>query len=111
MRQFDGRKVKKWCIIGITAIVVSAVTFSGCQKDEDGLDQISAVKALNAVPGSPQWDIGLNASLLNYNRETGQVEDFAYGDVLPYKNAWPGNRLVSVFDPDEYPDAEPLVRE
>src|SRR5690606_23421515 len=65
---------------------------------------------LNAVPGSAQLDIFLDRNKLNFADMTGQDEDFAYTDTLPYKNAWPNNRLVSIVDPADYPHAEPLIQ-
>jgi hypothetical protein len=77
---------------------IGLVTLSGCLKDEDGVYHVSAVRALNAVPGSEHLDIGLNESWLNYDLQTREVEDFAYRDTLPYKQAWPGTREVRVFE-------------
>ncbi len=80
------------------AFAVGLATLSGCLKDDNGVYQVSAVRALNAVPGSDQLDVGLNESWLNYEVNTGAVEDFAYRDTLPYKQAWPGIRAVRVFE-------------
>lgn len=86
-------------MIATLAFTVGLVTLNGCLKDDDnGLYQVSAVRALNAVPGSDQLDIALNESWLNYVPETDGVEDFAYRDTLAYKRAWPGMRIVRVFE-------------
>lgn len=94
----------------MVAVAVIVFTLSACLKDDGGVNQISAVRALNAVPGSPKLDIGLDGNKLNYDQNTGRNEDFAYLDTLPYKNAWPGNRLVRVFDPEDGPSAPPVVQ-
>ena len=78
--------------------VVGWATLGGCLKDDNGVYQISAVRALNAVPGSEQLDIALNESWLNYVPERDEVEDFAYRDTLAYKRAWPGVREIRVFE-------------
>lgn len=109
MSGFGSKTIRRMVCILLIAVAGTG-TFSACLKDDDGLNQISAVRALNAVPGSSLLDIGLDAKQLNYNWQTGEVEDFAYGDALPYKNAWPGNRRVSVANPEEYPNAKPLAQ-
>src|SRR5690606_505948 len=106
-----GRFVKsgKWnrLPLAFLGMAIVAVTFSACLKDDTGPSQISATAALNAVPGSGELDIGLDNNQLN-DRYWG--EEFAYTDVLPYKNAYPGNRLVRVLDPQN-PNSGPLVYE
>ncbi|PPL01422.1 DUF4397 domain-containing protein [Parapedobacter indicus] len=97
MRRF-GETVKSSRAVAILIFAVGLVTLGGCLKDDNGVYQISAVRALNAVPGSDQLDIALNESWLNYVPETGEVEDFAYRDTLAYKRAWPGARTVRVFE-------------
>jgi len=87
----------KWGVATL-AFAVGLVILSGCQKDDNGIYQVSAVRALNAVPGSEQLDLGLDESWLNYDLQTGEVERFAYRDTLPYKQAWPGVRSVRVFE-------------
>lgn len=87
----------------------TAVVFSSCLKDDTGgPSQISATTAVNAVPGSEGFDIALDNNLLN---DPYLGEEFVYTDVLPYKNAYPGSRLVRVFDPQGTPDTPPLVYE
>lgn len=86
-------------MVATLAFAVGLVTLNGCLKDDNNeLYQVSAVRALNAVPGSDQLDIALNESWLNYVPETDRVEDFAYRDTLAYKRAWPGMRIVRVFE-------------
>lgn len=98
-------------IFAVVAIGAGMMTLSGCLKDDDNAGyQISAVRALNAVPGSESLDIGLDENKLNFDNVTGESEEFAYTDTLPYKNAWPGNRLVRVLDPADYPNAKPLAQ-
>lgn len=109
MKEFG--QLEKWNrvsrVIALATLVV--VTFSACLKDNDnGPEQISAVAALNAVPGSQGLDIGLDNNQLN-DRYWG--EDFVYTDMLPYKNAFPGSRLVRVFNPQRTPDTPPLAYE
>ena len=77
-------------------------------KDDTEPIQISAAAAVNAVPGSEGLDIALDNNLLN---DVYWGEEFVYTDVLPYKNAYPGSRLVRVFDPQGEPDASPLAYE
>lgn len=90
----------KWKLTTLV-LVIGLVTLGGCLKDDDnGIYQVSAVRALNAIPGSDQLDIGLNESWLNYDLQTNEVEDFAYRDTLPYKKAWPGTRTVRVVERD-----------
>ena len=84
----------------LVAIAVGLVTLNACLKDEEGLNQVSAVAALNAVPGSEGLDIGLDNNQLNQRV-------FAYGDTIPYLNAWPGRRLVRVFEVDRGPTTAP----
>ncbi|GGC22695.1 hypothetical protein GCM10011386_13220 [Parapedobacter defluvii] len=96
MRRFGKVTKNRWLF---AAFAFALVTLSSCQKDDDnGVFQVSAVRALNAVPGSDQLDLGLNDSWLNYDLQTEQIEDFAYRDTLPYKRAWPGIRVVRVFE-------------
>ncbi|WP_257666221.1 DUF4397 domain-containing protein [Parapedobacter tibetensis] len=103
------RKIKRRRLgLIIAAIVVSFIALNACLKDGDnGLSQISATAALNAVPGSEGLDIGLDQNQLN-NRVLG--EEFAYGDTLPYKNAYSGRRLVRVFDPNRNQTTPPLAQ-
>lgn len=108
MKRFGVRS--KW-VFAVMAISIGLVTLNGCLKDGDNASyRISAVSALNAVPGSESLDIGLDGHKLNFDNMTGESEAFAFTDTLPYKNAWPGNRLVSVLDPADYPNAHPLVQ-
>lgn len=94
-----GRVIKNRGLVATLACVLGLVTLGSCLKDDDsGVFQVSAVRALNAVPGSDQLDIGLNESWLNYDLQTERIEDFAYCDTLPYKQAWPGTRVVRVFE-------------
>lgn len=110
MRRFEKLTSSRLFLLAGFVVTVMA-TLSGCLKDdEQGSYQISAVRALNAVPGSASLDIGLNQNKLNYDNATRQDEDFAFGDTLAYKNAWPGNRWVTVFDPADYPNAQPLAQ-
>lgn len=96
--------------MGITMIAVTAVS-GGCLKDDNQLYQVAAVRALNAMPGSEALDVFLDNSKLNFDNMVGEDEFFAYTDTIPYKNAWPNNRVVSVVDPDDYPDARPLLQQ
>lgn len=109
MGRFEEQQYSRW-VLGVVAVMVIIFTMSACLKDDEGVNQISAVRALNAVPASTQLDIGLDGNKLNYDQYTGRDEDFAYLDTLPYKNAWPGNRLVRVFDPKDGRDASPVVQ-
>ena len=98
MKQF-GKAIKSKWKLAVLIFSVGLITLSGCLKDDNNeMYQVSAVRALNAIPGSDHLDIGLNESWLNYGLETGEVEDFAYRDTLPYKRAWPGTRVVRVFE-------------
>jgi len=92
-------------------ILAMSTSLGGCLKDDNPVYQVSAVRALNAVPGSEQLDVFLDQNKLNFDDGTWQDESFAYTDTLPYKNAWPNNRVVSIVDPVDYPDAKPLVQE
>ena len=97
--------------LAVLGLVVGLVTLGGCLKDGDnGVYQVSAVRALNAVPGAGQLDIGLNESWLNYDLQTNEVEDFGYRDTLPYKKAWPGTRTVGVFEREDTTVGSPLVQ-
>ncbi|MGK6351874.1 DUF4397 domain-containing protein [Parapedobacter sp. DT-150] len=103
--------MKSRSIFMLVALAMGMATLSSCLKDNENSGyQVSAVRALNAVPGSSSLDIGLDENKLNFDNTTGQDEDFAYEDTLVYKNAWPGNRLVRVFDPEDYPNAQPLAQ-
>ena len=93
-----------------TAVVGVSFVLNGCLKDDNQVYQVSAVRALNAVPASEQLDIFLDQNKLNFDNIAWQDEDFAYTDTLPYKNAWPNNRLVSIVDPMDYPNAKPLIQ-
>lgn len=94
------------------AIIIAAISLvlNGCLKEDNQVYQVSAVRALNAVPGSEQLDVFLDQNKFNFDNTVWQDEDFAYTDTLPYKNVWPNNRLVSVVDPVDYPNAKPLVQ-
>jgi hypothetical protein len=95
----------------ISVWAIGIVLLSGCLKDDDYEGyQVSAVRALNAVPGSESLDIGLDQNQLNFDNYTGLVEAFAYGDTLVYKNAWPGNRLVRVFEEARSWSGPPLAK-
>lgn len=108
MKRLGKMKRGSWLL---AIMAVSMVMLNSCLKDGDnGVYQISAVRALNAVPGSDQLDVFLDQNQLNFDNTTWQDEKFAYTDTLPYKNAWPNNRLVRVFDPDDYPTADPLIQ-
>lgn len=109
MRRFESIK-KGRLILGMIAVAMSIVTFSACLKDDEGVGQISAVRALNAVPGSGQLDIGLDQKRLNFNKQTMEVEDFAFGDTIPYKNAWPGSRWVRVFETGSGASNQPVAQ-
>ncbi len=110
MKRFLKMKRGRW-IIATIAIAVSMVTLNACLKDGDNdIYQISAVRALNAVPGSGLIDIALDQNILNFDNVTGQDEEFAYMDTLPYKNAWPGNRLVRVFETGNAASNQPLAQ-
>lgn len=87
----------------LVAIMMCLITLNACLKDEGGLSQVSAVAALNAVPGSEGLDIGLDNNQLN-------SRVFAYGDTIPYLNAWPGRRLVRVFDVNHGPTTAPKAQ-
>ncbi|MFC3198699.1 DUF4397 domain-containing protein [Parapedobacter deserti] len=106
MRRFESKRIGRLFL----GLVLSVATFSACLKDEAEVDQISAVRALNAVPGSGQFDIGLDQNQLNFDRHAMKAEDFAYGDTLPYKNAWPGNRWVRVFETGSGASTQPVVQ-
>ncbi|SEK33094.1 DUF4397 domain-containing protein [Parapedobacter koreensis] len=109
MKRFEKLKSSRLLLFGI--FVGGMMTLASCLKDdEQGSYQISAVRALNAVPGSASLDIGLDGKQLNFDNASGEDEDFAFGDTLAYKNAWPGNRWVTVFNPADYPNAEPLAQ-
>ncbi len=102
------RKTKESRLVFVlVAIAMSLITLNACLKDSEGVNQVSAVRALNAVPGSTGLDIGLDQNQIN-ERLLG--EEFAYGDTLPYKNAWPGRRLVRIFDPIRNAATPPLVQ-
>lgn len=108
MKQFGKLSIGKWVLA--MAMVASGMLVGGCLKDDNHVYQVAAVRALNAIPGSEQLDVFLDQNKLNFNNETWQDEEFAYTDTLPYKNAWPNNRMVSVVDPTDYPNAKPLVQ-
>ncbi|MGV3761124.1 DUF4397 domain-containing protein [Parapedobacter sp.] len=109
MRQFGKARIGRW-LLAMMAIATGAL-WGGCLKDDNQVYQVSAVRALNAVPGSVQLDVFLDRNQLNFDDSEGQDEVFAYTDTLPYKNAWPNNRVVSIVDPVDYPNAMPLVQE
>ncbi|WP_262247537.1 DUF4397 domain-containing protein [Parapedobacter soli] len=110
MKQSVNVKMKKKTWFLATALVVISVVLGGCFKDDDQLYRVSAVRALNGVPGSGQLDIFLDYNKLNFNDIVREDEGFAYSDTLPYKNAWPNSRVVSIVDPVDYPNAEPIVQ-
>src|SRR5690606_21704111 len=109
MRQCGSERIGRWFLA--VMIVAMSTWLGGCLKDDNPVYQVSAVRALNAVPGSEQLDVFLDQNKLNFDDGTWQDESFAYTDTLPYKNAWPNNRVVSIVDPVDYPDAKPLVQE
>ena len=92
----------------LSVLLGAAITFGGCLKDDNGPSQIASTAAIIAVPGSEGLDIALDNNLLN---DPYWGEQFGYVDVLPYKNAYPGSRLVRVFDPEGAPDDGPLAYE
>ncbi|SFB94765.1 protein of unknown function [Parapedobacter composti] len=105
------KKVCKWAFAVMVA-ALSMVMFSACLKDSGNEGYpVAAVRALNAVPGSELLDIGLDQNKLNFDQVSWRAEDFAYGDTLPYKNAWPGNRLVRVFEAGSPQGTQPLARQ
>ena len=91
--------------------ILASSTLSGCLKDDNQVYQVAAVRALNAVPGSESLDVFLGNNKLNFDNMAIEDESFAYTDTIPYKNAWPNKRIVSVVDPDDYPDAKPLIQD
>lgn len=99
-------KMKKALFFGIS-IMVFMLTLNSCNKLDDDYVyvEISAVSAVNAVPGSEGLDIGLDQNKLNNNWEG----VFSFNRVLSYKNAYPGSRLVRVFDPKSTPGDTALV--
>lgn len=90
-------KMKKALFFGF-GIIVFMLALNSCNKLDDDYSyrEISAVSAVNVVPGSTGLDIGLDQNKLNNNWEG----VFSYNRVLNYKNAYPGSRLVRVFDPN-----------
>lgn len=88
--------MKKALFFGFS-IIVFMLTLNSCNKLDDDFTyvEISAVSAVNVLPGSAGLDIGLDQNKLNNNWES----VFSYNRYLFYKNAYPGNRLVRVFDP------------
>lgn len=108
MRQFAKERISSWFLAMKVLAVVALL--GGCLKDDNPVYQVSAVRALNAVPGSDQLDVFLDQNKLNFDDAKWQDESFAYTDTLPYKNAWPNNRVVSIVDPVDYPNASPLVQ-
>ena len=108
MKRFDKVRGSRW-FLAVLAVAVGT-TLGGCLKDDNQVYQVSAVRALNAVPGSTQLDVFLNQNKLNFDNVAWEDEVFAYADTLPYKNAWPNDRVVSIVDPADYPNAEPLVQ-
>jgi len=110
MRRLGNVIRRTWMVTCVA--VLGMMTLNSCLKDDqDGVFQVSAVRALNAVPGMGQLDIGLNDSWLNYDPQTDRVENFAYRDTLPYKRAWPGMRLVRVFKRGDISDKGLLAKE
>ncbi|SJN16929.1 hypothetical protein FM120_00230 [Sphingobacterium faecium PCAi_F2.5] len=89
-------KMKKVLFFGFS-VIVFMLTLNSCNKLDDDFTyvEISAVSAVNVVPGSAGLDIGLDQNKLNNNWEG----VFSYNRYLFYKNAYPGSRLVRVFDP------------
>jgi len=108
MGRFGKAVSVRWGLVLLAA--VSILAFSACLKDDGAVNQISAVRALNAAPGSAQLDIGLDQNQLNYDRQNMRTEDFAYGDTLPYKNAWPGSRWVRVFETGSGASTQPIAQ-
>ncbi|UIR55093.1 DUF4397 domain-containing protein [Sphingobacterium sp. SRCM116780] len=98
--------MKKALFFGLTVMVLM-LTLNSCNKLDDDYSyvEISAVSAVNVVPGSAGLDIGLDQNKLNNGWEV-----FSYNHVLNYKNAYPGNRLVRVFDPKAMAGDTALVR-
>lgn len=88
--------MKKALFFGIS-VIVFMLTLNSCNKLDDDYTyvEISAVSAVNVVPGSEGLDIGLDQNKLNNHWEG----VFSFNRVLNYKNAYPGSRLVRVFDP------------
>src|SRR3546814_6935 len=108
MRQFRKMRISRWFLV--MTVVAMGMLLGGCLKDDNQVYQVSAVRALNAVPGSEQLDVFLDRNKLNFDNEVWEDEAFAYTDIVPYKNAWPNNRVVSIVDPADYPNAKPLVQ-
>ncbi|MEC3881086.1 DUF4397 domain-containing protein [Parapedobacter sp. 10938] len=108
MRQIGKVWIGRW-FFAIMMVVTSA-QLGGCLKDDNELYRVSAVRALNAVPGSTQLDVFLDRNKFNFDDDLRQDEAFAYMDSVPYKNAWPNNRVVSIVDSADYPHAKPLVQ-
>ena len=108
MRQFGKMRISRWLLV--MTVVAMSMLLGGCLKDDNQVYQVSAVRALNAVPGSEQLDVFLDRNKLNFDNEVWEDEAFAYTDTVPYKNAWPNNRVVSIVDPADYPNAKPLVQ-
>jgi len=79
------------------SFLLAFVLLSSCKLDRDdyAYGELSATSAVNAVPSDRKLDIGLDQNKLNMSNES-----FGFGDYLPYRNAFPGNRLVRVFDRD-----------
>src|SRR5690606_12930681 len=108
MRQFGKVRPGTWLLVMMVGVM--STLLGGCLKDDNQVYYVSAVRALNAVPGAEQLDVFLDRNKLNFDDSTRQDEAFAYTDTLPYKNAWPNNRVVSIVDPADYPYAKPLVQ-
>ncbi|MGJ1420539.1 DUF4397 domain-containing protein [Sphingobacterium spiritivorum] len=79
------------------SFLLCLLLFTSCSLDNDdyGYGELSGTGAVNAVPLAIKLDIGLDQNKLNLSNES-----FDFGDYLPYRNAFPGNRLVRVFDRD-----------
>lgn len=89
--------------------LIGVAALSSCLKDGDQTPtQVAAVAALNAVPESAGLDIFLNQNQLNFPQIG---ENFRFGDSIPYKNAYPGSRLVRVFDRTRTPQTAPYIQQ
>ncbi|HWK56605.1 MAG TPA: DUF4397 domain-containing protein [Parapedobacter sp.] len=108
MKPFGKVRIERWFLT--IAMLAMGALVGGCLKDDNQVYQVAAVRALNAIPGSGQLDVFLGQNKLNFDNEIWQDEEFAYSDTLPYKNAWPNNRVVSIVNPMDYPNAKPIVQ-
>lgn len=93
-------------LLGLVAIVFS---LSSCLPEAEGYDfEVGYVAAVNAVPGSTGYNIGLDNNQIN-NLSLGQ--QFEYGDLLGYVTAVAGNRLVRVFERGSGASPNPVIQE